>query len=103
MVKESDAACWNGGYPRPPCLDSSQALLSYAATPRIQQLSFPMASAAISSDLQSLLPTLVGPIPSELVNLATSLLAQSRSRISNLKPTEEVARNYVCAHLACER
>ncbi|TGZ82770.1 hypothetical protein EX30DRAFT_394042 [Ascodesmis nigricans] len=62
-----------------------------------------MTSVAISTDLQSLLPTLVGPVPPELIHLATSLLAQSRSRISNLKPTEEVARSYACAHIACER
>lgn len=58
---------------------------------------------SLEPDLISLLPSLAGPIPAELVNLATSLLAQSRSRISNLKPQEEVARSYVCAHIACDR
>ena len=58
---------------------------------------------SLEPDLISLLPSLAGPIPTELVNLATSLLAQSRSRISNLKPQEEVARSYVCAHIACNR
>ncbi|KAF8247423.1 hypothetical protein K440DRAFT_601278 [Wilcoxina mikolae CBS 423.85] len=58
---------------------------------------------SLELDLISLLPSLAGPIPLELLDLATSLLAQSRTRISNLKPQEEVARSYVCAHIACNR
>ncbi|KAK5112668.1 hypothetical protein LTR85_011179 [Meristemomyces frigidus] len=52
--------------------------------------------------LSSLLPTL-SPLPTELVDLATSLLAQSRSRASTLKPEEEIGRTYACCHIACER
>ncbi|KAL8894303.1 MAG: hypothetical protein Q9192_004433, partial [Flavoplaca navasiana] len=38
-----------------------------------------------------------------LVELAASLLAQSRNRASSLKAEEEIARTYVCAHIACDR
>lgn len=58
---------------------------------------------SIEQALTSLLPTLNGALPSPLVNLSTSLLAQSRSKASALKPDEEIARAYVCAHIACER
>lgn len=58
---------------------------------------------SLEPNLHNLLPSLAGPIPSELLDLATSLLAQSHTRISNLKANEEIARSYVCAHLACER
>lgn len=58
---------------------------------------------SIEPDLTSLLPSLAGPIPPELLELTASLVAQSRTRISNLKPQEEIARSYVCAHIACER
>lgn len=61
-----------------------------------------MATTSIETSLSSLLPTLNGNLPSELVHLATSLLAQSRTRI-NLKPTEEIARPYACAEVACKR
>jgi origin recognition complex subunit 6 len=61
-----------------------------------------MATTPIETSLSSLLPTLNGNLPSELVHLATSLLAQSRTRI-NLKPTEEIARPYACAEVACKR
>lgn len=57
----------------------------------------------ISQALSSLLPALVGPMPPELVELAVSLLAQSRSRASSLKSEEEIARPYACANVACER
>lgn len=53
--------------------------------------------------LSGLVPSLVGPLPLELVDLTASLVAQSRNRISSLKPAEEVARVYVCAHIACDR
>ncbi|KAI5803474.1 origin recognition complex subunit 6-domain-containing protein [Peziza echinospora] len=53
--------------------------------------------------LSGLIPYLTGPVPDALINHATSLLAQSRSRISSLRPDEEPARAYLCAHIACER
>ena len=42
-------------------------------------------------------------LPPELVSLAASLLAHSRSKAASLKAEEEIARSYACAHLACER
>lgn len=56
----------------------------------------------IHTSLSSLLPTL-HPLPQPLIELSASLLAQSRSRASNLKPEEEIARTYACCHIACER
>ncbi|KAK5134828.1 hypothetical protein LTR08_006060 [Meristemomyces frigidus] len=56
----------------------------------------------IEQALSSLLPTLL-PLPVELIDLATSLLAQSRSRTSTLKAEEEIGRTYACCHIACER
>ena len=53
--------------------------------------------------LMGLIPTLTGSLPPELLELAVSLLAQSRSKASNLKADEEIARSYACANLACER
>ncbi|KAL1900472.1 hypothetical protein Cpir12675_000944 [Ceratocystis pirilliformis] len=45
-----------------------------------------------------------GPIiPPQLVDLAGSLVVQSRQRASTLKAEEEIARSYCCAHLACDR
>ncbi|KAI9847088.1 MAG: hypothetical protein M1837_003206 [Sclerophora amabilis] len=58
---------------------------------------------SIEQALASVLPTFNGALPARLVELATSLLAQSRSRASNLKAEEEIARSYACAHIACER
>jgi len=58
---------------------------------------------AIEQDLTGLLPTLSEALPAELVQLAVSLLAQSKSKASSLKPEEEIARGYACANLACER
>ncbi|KAI7192789.1 hypothetical protein KC343_g12394, partial [Hortaea werneckii] len=52
--------------------------------------------------LISLLPT-TSPIPSELIELSNSLVAQSRSRASSMKPEEEIGRTYTCCHIACER
>jgi len=60
-------------------------------------------SKAVQHDLLSLLPTISLPLPPELINLAVSLLAQSRSKAANLKPDEEIARGYACAHITCER
>ncbi|KAL7274604.1 hypothetical protein RUND412_002484 [Rhizina undulata] len=53
--------------------------------------------------LTGLIPSLTGPLDPRLLELAASLLASSRNRISALKPQEEVARGYVCAHIACDR
>ncbi|KAI9703841.1 MAG: hypothetical protein M1836_007612 [Candelina mexicana] len=52
--------------------------------------------------LGGLVPTL-SVLPQELIELATSLLAQSRTRASNLRAEEEIARSYACANIACER
>ena len=58
---------------------------------------------AVAQALESLIPELNSPLPQELLELAISLLAQSRNKASNLKAEEEIARSYACAHLACER
>ena len=58
---------------------------------------------ALAQTINDLIPTHNGALPSELINLATSLLAQSRSKASSLKADEEIARSYACANLACER
>lgn len=57
---------------------------------------------SIAQALSGLVPTL-NELPAELLELAVSLLAQSRSRASSLKAEEEIARSYACANLACER
>ncbi|KAJ4350678.1 hypothetical protein N0V95_004526 [Ascochyta clinopodiicola] len=62
-----------------------------------------MSRASIEQALTGLVPTLNGPLPSELVDIALSLLARSRSVAHSLKPDEEIARPYACAQLACER
>ncbi|KAH7388661.1 origin recognition complex, subunit 6 [Pyrenochaeta sp. MPI-SDFR-AT-0127] len=61
-----------------------------------------MSRANIEQSLTGLIPTLNGPLPPELLELALSLLARSRS-VAHLKPDEEIARPYACAQLACER
>ncbi|RDA94109.1 hypothetical protein CP533_6609 [Ophiocordyceps camponoti-saundersi (nom. inval.)] len=53
--------------------------------------------------LLSLMPAHGSDLPPSLVELAGSLLAQSRNRASALKADEEVARPYACANIACER
>ncbi|KAL8903096.1 MAG: hypothetical protein Q9207_004145 [Kuettlingeria erythrocarpa] len=58
---------------------------------------------AVIQALNGLVPELNGPLPPELLELAMSLLAQSRNKASSLKPEEEIARTYACAHIACER
>jgi origin recognition complex subunit 6 len=58
---------------------------------------------SVAQALNGLIPTLTGPLPPELLELAVSLLAQSRSKASSLKVDEEIARSYACANLACER
>ncbi|KAL8913899.1 MAG: hypothetical protein Q9171_001392 [Xanthocarpia ochracea] len=58
---------------------------------------------AIAQALNSLIPEWNNALPEELIELAASLLAQSRNRASSLRAEEEIARTYACAHLACER
>ncbi|KAL8731590.1 MAG: hypothetical protein Q9166_003278 [cf. Caloplaca sp. 2 TL-2023] len=58
---------------------------------------------AISQALASLVPGWNSALPPELLELAASLLAQSRNQASSLKAEEEIARTYTCSHLACER
>ncbi|KAG0645770.1 hypothetical protein D0Z07_8025 [Hyphodiscus hymeniophilus] len=60
-------------------------------------------SRPIEQALTSLIPRHPGSLPPELIELASSLLAQSRSKISNLRSDEEIGRTYACANLACER
>jgi origin recognition complex subunit 6 len=56
----------------------------------------------IEQALITLVPTL-NSLPQELIDLSTSLLAQSRNKASSLKPEEEIGRTYACAHIAVER
>lgn len=60
-------------------------------------------SRPVEQALSNLIPRHNGPLPPELVDLASSLLAQSRVKASTLKPDEEIGRTYVCANIACER
>lgn len=60
-------------------------------------------SRQIELALVSMLPTYNKDLPPQLVDLAGSLLAQSRSKASTLKAEEEIARQYACANIACER
>ncbi|ATY58437.1 Origin recognition subunit 6 [Cordyceps militaris] len=60
-------------------------------------------SRQIELALISLMPSYVKDIPPLLVELASSLLAQSRNQASTLKAEEEIARLYACANIACER
>ncbi|KAG5951598.1 hypothetical protein E4U53_002702 [Claviceps sorghi] len=60
-------------------------------------------SRQIDQALLSLMPTYGSDLPPLLVELAGSLLAQSRHRASTLKADEEIARQYACANIACER
>ena len=57
----------------------------------------------IEQSLSLLLPSLSDHLPTELIALANSLLAQSRNKASNLKSEEEIARPYACAEIACKR
>jgi origin recognition complex subunit 6 len=58
---------------------------------------------SVEQALTSLIPRHNGDLPTELVELASSLLAQSRTKASNLKAEEEIGRTYACANIACER
>lgn len=57
----------------------------------------------VEQALSTLLPTHANDLPPELVSLALSLVAQSRSFAASLKPEEEIARPYACAEIACRR
>ncbi|KAF2227144.1 origin recognition complex, subunit 6 [Elsinoe ampelina] len=57
---------------------------------------------AVEQALVTLVPS-VNNLPIELTSLANALLMQSRSKAAKLKPDEEIARTYVCSHIACER
>ncbi|KAH7039947.1 origin recognition complex subunit 6-domain-containing protein [Microdochium trichocladiopsis] len=59
-------------------------------------------SRAVEANLLSLLPTQSENLPKPLVDLASSLFAQSKHN-STLKQDEEIARSYACCHIACER
>lgn len=58
---------------------------------------------SIEQALTSLIPRCNGAFPLELIELSSSLLAQSRNKASNLKAEEEIGRTYACANIACER
>jgi len=60
-------------------------------------------SSAVTQSLCSLLPEQGSRPPPRLVQLAESLLAQSRQRASHLKPEEEIGRAYACSEIACTR
>ncbi|CAJ2512030.1 Uu.00g076550.m01.CDS01 [Anthostomella pinea] len=60
-------------------------------------------SRTLEPTLLSLIPTHSTALPPPLLELASSLLAQSRNSAGSLKQEEEVARSYACAHIACER
>ncbi|PGH04306.1 hypothetical protein AJ79_07154 [Helicocarpus griseus UAMH5409] len=62
-----------------------------------------MSNKSLEQALANLLPTHAEALPPELIKHASSLLAQSRSYGSSLKPEEEIARPYVCAEIACRR
>ncbi|KAF7154959.1 hypothetical protein CNMCM5623_003217 [Aspergillus felis] len=57
----------------------------------------------VEQALSLLVPTHANDLPPELVSLALSLVAQSRSFAASLKPEEEIARPYACAEIACRR
>lgn len=57
----------------------------------------------VEQALATLLPTHADDLPPQLLSLAVSLVAQSRSYSTSLKPEEEIARPYACAEIACKR
>ncbi|KAJ5295773.1 hypothetical protein N7508_010594 [Penicillium antarcticum] len=57
----------------------------------------------VEQALGTLVPTHANDLPQELLSYAMSLVAQSRSFSSSLKPEEEIARPYACAEIACRR
>ena len=91
-------------FEKAPCLSPPSQLDKYTHCDRqvIVLLSSNM-DKSVAQALTGLIPSLSGPLPQELVELAVSLLAQSRNKASSLKAEEEIARSYACAHIACER
>ncbi|KAF7560430.1 hypothetical protein G7046_g3708 [Stylonectria norvegica] len=67
------------------------------------QFPLPTMSRQIEQALLSLMPIYGSDLPTSLVELAGSLLTQSRHVAGTLKSDEEVARLYACAHIACDR
>ena len=59
-------------------------------------------TSTIHRTLNLIVPT-ASTLPPSLIDLATSLLAQSRAKAPSLKPDEEIARPFACCHIACER
>jgi origin recognition complex subunit 6 len=59
-------------------------------------------TASIHRTLNLIVPTTTTLSPI-LIDLATTLLAQSRAKVPSLKPDEEIARPFACCHIACER
>jgi len=59
-------------------------------------------AATIHQNLNLIIPT-APSLPPSLIDLATTLLAQSRAKAPTLKPDEEIARPFACCHIACER
>ncbi|KOS41943.1 hypothetical protein ACN38_g7164 [Penicillium nordicum] len=57
----------------------------------------------VEQALSTLVPTHANDLPQELLSYAMSLVAQSRSFSSSLKPEEEIARPYACSEIACKR
>ncbi len=57
----------------------------------------------IEQSLSLLIPSLSENLPTELIALSNSLLAQSRNKAGNLKSEEEIARPYACCEIACKR
>ena len=60
-------------------------------------------SKSIQIALHQIIPRYSSTLPPELVELASSLLAQSHNKCSNLKAEEEIGRAFACANIACER
>jgi hypothetical protein len=69
----------------------------------IQNISPTMNNRPVEQALSTLVPTHANDLPQELLSYAMSLVAQSRSFSSSLKPEEEIARPYACAEIACRR
>src|SRR4051812_37012620 len=59
--------------------------------------------AQMENTILTLIPTSTTEIPEALTATAKALFTQSKQKIITLKPQEEPARTYICAHLACER
>ena len=61
-------------------------------------------ASSTTTNLLHLLPNYTSStLPKQLVDLATSLYATSKSKAAILKKDEEIAREYACAVLAVDR